>query len=51
MAWTQGLETVTVFAPYASVGMGTLQQAHTAGRARDRGFSGTASGDKINYPE
>ncbi|MFJ4989780.1 Helicase associated domain protein [Streptomyces sp. NPDC088732] len=30
-AWTHGLETVTVFATYASVGMGTLQRAHAAG--------------------
>ncbi|MFI2304503.1 Helicase associated domain protein [Actinacidiphila glaucinigra] len=33
VAWTRGLETVTVFATYASVGMGTLQRAHTAGLA------------------
>ncbi|MFB7293362.1 DEAD/DEAH box helicase [Actinacidiphila glaucinigra] len=31
VAWTRGLETVTVFATYASVGMGTLQRAHAAG--------------------
>ncbi|WP_431954845.1 Helicase associated domain protein [Actinacidiphila sp. bgisy167] len=31
IAWTRGLETVTVFATYASVGMGTLQRAHAAG--------------------
>ncbi|MGW2355133.1 Helicase associated domain protein [Actinacidiphila glaucinigra] len=31
VAWTHGLETVTVFATYASVGMGTLQRAHAAG--------------------
>lgn len=29
--WVQGLETVTVFATYASVGMGILQRAHAAG--------------------
>ncbi|MEV7076677.1 Helicase associated domain protein [Streptomyces sp. NPDC093990] len=29
--WVQGLETVTVFATYASVGMGVLQRAHAAG--------------------
>ncbi|MBN6547640.1 DEAD/DEAH box helicase, partial [Actinacidiphila bryophytorum] len=33
VAWTQGLETVTVFATYASVGLGTLQRAHEAGLA------------------
>ncbi|MFE3167825.1 Helicase associated domain protein [Streptomyces sp. NPDC059224] len=31
IAWTAGDETVTVFATYASVGMGTLQRAHVAG--------------------
>ncbi|MFF3257438.1 Helicase associated domain protein [Actinacidiphila glaucinigra] len=31
VAWTRGLETITVFATYASVGMGTLQRAHSAG--------------------
>ncbi|MFJ5220300.1 Helicase associated domain protein [Streptomyces sp. NPDC088354] len=31
VAWTHGLETVTVFATYASVGMGALQRAHAAG--------------------
>ncbi|MFJ4633914.1 Helicase associated domain protein [Streptomyces sp. NPDC088847] len=31
VAWTAGPETVTVFATYASVGMGTLQRAHAAG--------------------
>ncbi|MFE2581270.1 Helicase associated domain protein [Streptomyces sp. NPDC059378] len=31
IAWTAGSETVTVFATYASVGMGTLQRAHAAG--------------------
>ncbi|MFE1292758.1 hypothetical protein [Streptomyces sp. NPDC058751] len=31
IAWTAGPETVTVFATYASVGMGTLQRAHAAG--------------------
>lgn len=31
VAWTVGPETVTVFATYASVGMGTLQRAHAAG--------------------
>ncbi|SHN38124.1 DEAD/DEAH box helicase [Actinacidiphila paucisporea] len=31
VAWTKGLETVTVFATYASVGLGTLQRAHEAG--------------------
>ncbi|MFC4036327.1 Helicase associated domain protein [Streptomyces polygonati] len=29
--WTAGLEQVTVFATYASVGLGTLQRAHQAG--------------------
>jgi superfamily II DNA or RNA helicase len=29
--WMSGLETVTVFATYASVGMGVLQRAHAAG--------------------
>ncbi|MFI0545262.1 Helicase associated domain protein [Streptomyces sp. WSLK1-3] len=29
--WMRGLETVTVFATYASVGMGVLQRAHAAG--------------------
>ncbi|WP_107121273.1 DEAD/DEAH box helicase [Streptomyces griseorubiginosus] len=29
--WMHGLETVTVFATYASVGMGILQRAHAAG--------------------
>ncbi|WP_322975348.1 DEAD/DEAH box helicase family protein [Actinacidiphila bryophytorum] len=33
VAWTSGLDTVTVFATYASVGMGTLQRAHEAGLA------------------
>ncbi|MFG1808293.1 Helicase associated domain protein [Streptomyces sp. NPDC049040] len=33
VAWTRGLEQVTVFATYASVGMGTLQRAHEAGLA------------------
>ncbi|GGN45753.1 Helicase associated domain protein [Streptomyces fuscichromogenes] len=31
IAWTDGPEPVTVFATYASVGMGTLQRAHAAG--------------------
>ncbi|WP_234344222.1 DEAD/DEAH box helicase [Streptomyces sp. NRRL F-5123] len=31
--WTRGMEKVTVFATYASVGLGTLQQAHEAGLA------------------
>ncbi|MFI6408554.1 Helicase associated domain protein [Streptomyces sp. NPDC050548] len=31
VAWTAGPETVTVFATYASVGMGALQRAHAAG--------------------
>ncbi|MER6212254.1 Helicase associated domain protein [Streptomyces sp. NPDC001642] len=31
VAWTAGPETVTVFATYASVGMGVLQRAHAAG--------------------
>jgi superfamily II DNA or RNA helicase len=31
--WTRGLEQVTVFATYASVGLGTLQRAHEAGLA------------------
>jgi superfamily II DNA or RNA helicase len=31
--WVSGLETVTVFATYASVGMGVLQRAHAAGLA------------------
>ncbi|WP_046730763.1 Helicase associated domain protein [Streptomyces humi] len=31
IAWTAGPEVVTVFATYASVGMGTLQRAHAAG--------------------
>ncbi|MFJ9351696.1 Helicase associated domain protein [Streptomyces sp. NPDC101237] len=31
IAWTAGPETVTVFATYASVGMGTLRRAHAAG--------------------
>ncbi|MFB7598352.1 Helicase associated domain protein [Streptomyces sp. NPDC056160] len=30
-AWVNGLETVTVFATYASVGLGILQHAHGAG--------------------
>ncbi|MFI1304042.1 DEAD/DEAH box helicase [Streptomyces sioyaensis] len=29
--WTRGLEKVTVFATYASLGLGTLERAHTAG--------------------
>ncbi|MFK0160460.1 Helicase associated domain protein [Streptomyces sp. NPDC090493] len=31
IVWTAGPEVVTVFATYASVGMGTLQRAHAAG--------------------
>ncbi|MFD8767168.1 Helicase associated domain protein [Streptomyces mirabilis] len=31
VAWVSELETVTVFATYASVGLGILQRAHTAG--------------------
>jgi superfamily II DNA or RNA helicase len=31
VAWMSGLETVTVFATYASVGLGILQRAHAAG--------------------
>lgn len=31
VGWTRGLDRVTVFATYASVGMGTLQRAHEAG--------------------
>jgi len=30
-SWTTGLETVTVFATYAAVGLGILQRAHAAG--------------------
>jgi superfamily II DNA or RNA helicase len=33
VAWTRGLEKVTVFATYASVGLGTLERAHRAGLA------------------
>ncbi|WP_245791744.1 DEAD/DEAH box helicase [Actinacidiphila rubida] len=33
VAWTRDLEQVTVFATYASVGLGTLQRAHAAGLA------------------
>ncbi|MFI1510847.1 Helicase associated domain protein [Streptomyces sp. NPDC020597] len=29
--WTRGLEKVTVYATYASLGLGTLERAHTAG--------------------
>ncbi|MFI1470969.1 Helicase associated domain protein [Streptomyces wuyuanensis] len=29
--WTQGLEKVTVYATYASLGLGTLERAHVAG--------------------
>ncbi|MEU8757370.1 Helicase associated domain protein [Streptomyces chartreusis] len=31
VSWVSGLETVTVFATYASVGLGVLQRAHAAG--------------------
>ncbi|MFF3487312.1 Helicase associated domain protein [Streptomyces sp. NPDC002701] len=31
VSWVSGLETVTVFATYASVGLGILQRAHAAG--------------------
>ncbi|GAA2495841.1 hypothetical protein GCM10010406_35140 [Streptomyces thermolineatus] len=31
VAWCKGLERVTVFATYASLGVGTLERAHTAG--------------------
>ncbi|MFG2761613.1 Helicase associated domain protein [Streptomyces wuyuanensis] len=31
--WTQGLEKVTVYATYASLGLGTLERAHAAGLA------------------
>ncbi|MBV1940882.1 Helicase associated domain protein [Streptomyces sp. BV286] len=31
VAWVSGLETVTVFATYAAVGLGILQRAHAAG--------------------
>ncbi|MCX5055045.1 DEAD/DEAH box helicase [Streptomyces sp. NBC_00474] len=31
VAWMRGLEAVTVFATYASVGLGVLQRAHAAG--------------------
>lgn len=31
VAWMSGLETVTVFATYAAVGLGVLQRAHSAG--------------------
>ncbi|WP_405959406.1 DEAD/DEAH box helicase family protein [Streptomyces sp. NBC_00868] len=31
--WTRGLEKVTVYATYASLGLGTLEQAHRAGLA------------------
>ncbi len=31
VAWTRGQETLTVFATYASLGLGTLQRAHEAG--------------------
>ncbi|MGW3414117.1 Helicase associated domain protein [Streptomyces sp. NPDC000888] len=31
VAWMSGLETVTVFATYATVGLGILQRAHVAG--------------------
>ncbi|MYS19235.1 Helicase associated domain-containing protein [Streptomyces sp. DvalAA-14] len=34
VAWTNGLEQVTVFTTYASVGLGTLQRAHEAGLSR-----------------
>jgi superfamily II DNA or RNA helicase len=33
VAWAHGQETLTVFATYASVGLGTLQRAHEAGLA------------------
>ncbi|MFE7328183.1 Helicase associated domain protein [Streptomyces sp. NPDC057565] len=31
--WTRGLDKVTVYATYASLGLGTLERAHTAGLA------------------
>lgn len=31
--WTRGLEKVTVYATYASLGLGTLEKAHNAGLA------------------
>ncbi|WP_420716591.1 DEAD/DEAH box helicase family protein [Streptomyces sp. H27-H1] len=31
--WTRGLDKVTVYATYASLGLGTLEKAHTAGLA------------------
>ncbi|MEU1133024.1 Helicase associated domain protein [Streptomyces sp. NPDC005900] len=31
--WTRGLDRVTVYATYASLGLGTLERAHTAGLA------------------
>jgi len=31
VAWTRGLDKVTVYATYASLGLGTLERAHTAG--------------------
>ncbi|MEU1020450.1 Helicase associated domain protein [Streptomyces sp. NPDC005898] len=31
--WTRGLDKVTVYATYASLGLGTLERAHTAGMA------------------
>ena len=31
VAWTQGMDRVTVFATYASLGLGTLERAHRAG--------------------
>ncbi|MFJ2774750.1 Helicase associated domain protein [Streptomyces sp. NPDC087300] len=33
VAWTRGLDKVTVFATYASLGLGTLERAHAAGLA------------------
>ncbi len=33
MEWTRGLDKVTVYATYASLGLGTLEQAHAAGLA------------------
>ena len=43
VAWTQGMDRVTVFATYASLGLGTLERAHAgrpSGVGPDRGRRG-----------
>ncbi|MDQ0798361.1 putative helicase, partial [Streptomyces sp. B1I3] len=62
LEWTRGLDKVTVYATYASLGLGTLERAHAAGLAAwdlivgrrgapDVGADREAMGSRARQPE